>query len=200
MDEKRSALRKHGAAYRRLVACGAMHDAHVRAWHSAYTKSQRALWTCPRCQRLVRQGDRIRNQDGQRAKHCGCGTGERGHRRSRYGTSTAGAAGKRLARIMGLPGFKQMKCDAHVRCRAEFLKGLKAQQSQSRQPICAKKKRDRRIASQNRATAELTDAYVRKRLRRGMPMLKGVKLPPTLIDLERLRLMICREVQKKGMT
>ncbi|MBP8101103.1 MAG: hypothetical protein KAY54_04380 [Burkholderiaceae bacterium] len=50
----------------------------------------------------------------------------------------------------------------------------------------------------NASTKNLSDGYVSRRLKKNMPSLKGVKLPKELIDLERLRLMIVREVKQRN--
>lgn len=50
----------------------------------------------------------------------------------------------------------------------------------------------------NRLVRDLSDCYVSKRLKKNMPSLKGVKLPKALIDLERVRLMIVREVRQRN--
>ena len=52
-------------------------------------------------------------------------------------------------------------------------------------------------AAQNMLTDRLSDGYVSKRLKKNMPALRGVKLPQSLIEVERMRLMIVREVKAK---
>jgi hypothetical protein len=117
------------------------------------------------------------------------------------------SARKRMGRVLGLSGFKPAKHQAHViawalhkraKARSEARAAALARAADSRlvKSLSQEESRQRQLAMYNRLTRELSDGYVSKRLKKNAPLLKGVKLPKELIDLERTRLMIFREVRK----
>jgi hypothetical protein len=134
-------------------------------------------------------------------KHCGCGTGRRwtwGDWQKRNKKNTIDfktAEGKRLARIMALPGYKAPRHDAHVN-EWKLLLAARRKRKAVFVPMSEAEKVEKRRTSDNAATANLANRYIVRRLKKNMPALKGVKLPQELIDLERLRLMIKREVKQ----
>lgn len=199
MNEERSYLRTREAWFRKHP----LHDAHVRDFLCAYTATARKSWKCPRCGRVLRRGDAPRGADGRLKKHCGCRTGcasRDGYIKYKaLGCATKTAQFKRLARIMCISGFKPMKHDAHVKQWVEVRKQAKLMlREQKLKPALSKEEIDqRRRDSDKRKTELLTDHYIKRRLKKNMPLLKGVTLPQSLIDLERARLLIVREIASR---
>ncbi len=165
------------------------------------------MWRCPACGRLLRSQDRARDANGHVKKtHCGCRTGVSG----RLGTSKYLIKPddlshyKRLCRTMAIPGWKASKHDAHVKAfkqnQSRMRSELRAQALQERDAERSKRvdSPEERRKQWNASTKNLSDGYVSRRLKKNMPSLKGVKLPKELIDLERLRLMIVREVKQRN--
>lgn len=181
-------------------------DSHVRLWISTYTPTQRKMWKCPACGVLLRQADRPRDADGKVKRHCGCRTGAHPRRgTSKYGIKAdSKARWKQLARSMGLPGFKPSKHDAHVRAfklnQSRISSELRTLAAKARAVERASRvdSSEERRRQFNACTKNLSDGYVSRLLKKNMPSLKGVKLPKDLIDLERLRLMIVREVKQRS--
>jgi len=56
--------------------------------------------------------------------------------------------------------------------------------------------RQKNIDQNRKHVDTLSNTYVSKRLKKNMPCLVGVKLPQSLIDLERVRLSITREIRR----
>lgn len=165
-----------------------------------YHPAQGKKWQCPRCGVSMKRGDAPRDGSGRLAKHCGCRSGV--HPRLGYvkhaniGVQTRSADYKRMARVMALPGFTAVKHDAHV---AQMRAYARAQQPKR---VCldwltVDERQERRKAQQRRLTDTLSDSYVSRRLKKNMPALVGVKLPQSLIDLERLRLLLLREIANR---
>lgn len=99
---------------------------------------------------------------------------------------------------MARPGFKPIKQDSHVKrwkafCRQE--QDRKRQESKS--AFNEEWKRNRRRERQRTYTKEIKDCYVVRRLKKNCHALKGVNIPQSLIDLERVRLQIVREIKDK---
>lgn len=111
---------------------------------------------------------------------------------------------KMTGRVRALPGYKPARHDAHVRAyklhrqmqlRAERRQLVEARMASIK--VISEELVKRRREQFNKRTKELSDGYVSRRLKKNMPALKGVKLPKELLDLERLRLMIVREVNSE---
>lgn len=198
MNELRSYLRTRERFFRKHP----LHDGHVRLFLDTYTPTLRAMWECPRCGREVRRGDASRDTAGRLKKHCGCRDGLIGPPCGvfKYGVGTASAEFKRMARVMGLKGFKQTKCDAHVlqwrAWRAKEMRRLNYERH-CMSKLSADDRIQRRRDKDNRNTALLKDKYVRHLIVKSVPLLKGVELPQALIDVERMRLMIVIEITAK---
>lgn len=115
MFEVRSELRAHEWRNRNLIKMGRIHQAHVEAYYEKYSsKWNRNVWTC-RCGAVMRYADRRRDSSGTLSKTCG-GCKEKPGKEPihRLGVSLRSAEGKRLGRIMGLPGYKPARHDSHV--------------------------------------------------------------------------------------
>jgi hypothetical protein len=179
-------------------------ESHVVAFLTTYKPAARVMWKCGKCGNEIRNGDRLRDAAGHVRKHCGCRSGALagwGTTRQSSGGLWSTPQGKRLARIMAKPGFKPVKHDAHVRERRQQLAHQRrvAHEERLKSPRrTAAEKLQQKLANQSRWTAELSDSYVAKRLKKNEPLLKGMKLPQALIDLERMRLKIVREINRKG--
>jgi hypothetical protein len=112
----------------------------------------------------------------------------------------AAASRKMTGRLRGQPGYKPARHDAHVRA---YKLHLQMQLREARRCLVAERAADERSRAErrreafNQRTERLSDGYVSRRLKKNMPALKGVKLPKELLDLERLRLMIVREVNSE---
>jgi hypothetical protein len=209
---KRSALRKHEALNRKLRRCGVIHEAHVREFYEALPKAwQRVVKVCSRCGRVLRAAQWPKDRSGKALKHCGCvardfaisprsGT-------SKYGIKPADKNEyKRMARLMAFPGFKAVKHDAHVFARKCYLSALERQQRLERYKqrltnsvLSIDEQRAEWRKEEKRQVDALSNRYVTRLLKKSMPtLLNGVKLPKELIDLERVRLMIVREVKQRN--
>lgn len=180
-----------------------IHDSHVRLFYLSYPHKLGRLQVRCCCGVTKRRGDFVRDVSGMLLDHCGCRTGIP----PRLGTGVrppglSRAEYSRAGRIQGLPGFWAMKHQEHVReyrlhlARIERAEKLARQRAQMERAasITPMDKREQ----YNRLVRDLSDGYVSKRLKKNMPSLKGVKLPKALIDLERVRLMIVREVRQRN--
>ena len=203
MDENKSYLRKREAWFRKFP----LHDAHVRAFCSAYPPTKRALWSCPRCGKIMRTGDVPRDADGKHKRHCGCRTGVP----SRLGTgkwkkmcgNARSSKYKRMARMCSSHGFKEIRRDAHVKERnrmmkeAEWMFRLILAKKPFGAPVALSGEEivKRRRQKDSEHVATLSDKYVRHLIVKSMPIMKAVHVPHSLIEVERARLMIVREIK-----
>jgi hypothetical protein len=197
-SDVRSWLRKRD----KWRAANPLHDEHVRALLDAYTPTMRNPWQCPRCGKVLRRGDVPRTAAGKLNKrNCGCSNGSRTGfiKHKALGVNTKSKEFKRLAKIMALPGYKAAKHDAHVkdwsRKKKEDAQALIVKRKKHAMPKeeIAQRMRDR----DNLNTKLITDKYVRHLVVKSLPVLKGAKLPQSLIDLERARLLIVREIASR---
>lgn len=79
--ELRSLLRTREAHFRKSPLA----DAHVRAYLSL-SPTDRSLWCCPSCNKVMRHMLRPRGEGGHLLKHCGCRLGMHGKRRAPMGS------------------------------------------------------------------------------------------------------------------
>jgi hypothetical protein len=105
---------------------------------------------------------------------------------------------KRIGRICAKPGYKAQKHDEHVIEWSAWKKRVRHERWLSRVPKSEEERAQKRRDRDNRKTELLTDHYIKRRLKKNMPSLKGVSLPKSLIDLERVRLMIVREIKSRN--
>ena len=123
----------------------------------------------------------------------------------KFGLLDTKAEYRYLQRLCAAHGYTPIKQQEHVRQYRLHLARLDRDQKlamererlQERLARSAMGPESKREAF-NRYTRELSDGYVSRRLKKNMPLLKGVKLPKPLIDLERQRLMIVREVRERS--
>lgn len=178
-------------------------DSHVRVYLKAVTPSDRKFWTCPKCDQEMQRRLRPRDSSGRLKDHCGCrnfkpadpvpihmrpANRERRIKARRLQRQQIAAAEGREVRVWRY-------FDAHVKAWKAYHWELKEAARKLRGPVV--RVWDEKQKEQNRRyTAELSDGYISRRLRKGMAALKGVKLPKALIDLERMRLLIVREVRR----
>lgn len=213
--QKRSALRKHEHQKRKLRDLGVIHEAHVLAYSQSLPKAwQRVVRVCSRCSRVVRSVDWPRDKGGHLLKHCGCrdGLGGKplGSRWSIYGVSKLDighAELKRMGRALAWPGYKPAKHDGHVRAYRTHMEMLASSQRLERyrawlaaHPKMSHEDQLQRWKQEEKEQVQrLSDRYVTRLLKKNMPsLLRGVKLPRELIDVERMRLMIVREVKQRN--
>ena len=210
--EVRSAMRKHEAAARRLRKSGVLLDAHVAVFMERYpTALSRVIAECKWCGSRLRRCEFPRNEgDGQLKRHCGCRTGVPSRKDTgKFRGVSSKAEYQRLQRSVAARGYRPIKHQEHVRQYRLHLARVERDQKLAMQRERLQKRADFRVMdpelqrqayrdATNRLTRELSDGYVSKRLKKNMPLLKGVKLPKPLIDLERQRLMIVREVRERS--
>lgn len=177
-------------------------DSHVRVYLKAVTPSDRRFWTCPKCGQEMQRRLRPRDSSGRLKDHCGCRNfrpADPTPRHLRPAERDKSIKYKRLRReeIAAEQG-KVIRVwryfDEHVKewrreARRKYL------QDAANRPPRVKSKEDVRQA-QNSRTERMTDGYIKKRLRKGIPTLKGVDFPKSLVELERLRLSIVRFVKR----
>ena len=211
----RSRLRKHEALNRKLRNEGVIHQAHVVAYSDAFPMAwQRVIKVCSRCERVVRAYEWPHDRSGHVLKHCGCvardpaisprkGT-------SKYGIKPADKNEyKRMARLMAFTGFKAVKHQAHVFAYRAHVAAVERKQRLDRYKdwletvAKAPLSREEQLAEwrkeEKKQVEMLSNRYVTRLLKKNMPSsLIGVKLPKELIDLERVRLMIVREVRQRN--
>jgi hypothetical protein len=190
----------HESAARALRRSIELHEAHVLMFNDL-TAWDRYVAQCKVCGSLVRAMDWSRTCSGTKKKHCGCRDGNAGGRklgvnRLHCPQGVKSKEAKRAFRVMAMPGYKAVKHQAHVNA---YVLHKRAEAKTKRDLMVSRKTltRDELRKQWRKTTERLSDGYVSRRLKKGQPLLKGVKMPQELIDLERVRLMIVREVRLK---